>query len=105
MDAVDEFHLHVEQNGHGPVVWVSGELDIATAPALRECLESLDGQVVTLDLADVTFLDSGALAVLVDAWKERQDTGGEVILRAVQPAQMRVFEVTGLDDVLNFDGD
>ena len=33
MDAVDGFVLRVEQNGQGPVVWVSGELDIATAPS------------------------------------------------------------------------
>ena len=96
MDAVDEFSVQVEQNGHGTVVRVSGELDIATSPALRQCLENLDGQVITIDFSDVTFLDSSALSVLVNAWKERQDTGGDVVLRSVQPAQMRAFAVTVL---------
>ena len=65
MDAVDGFSLRVEQNGQGPVVWVSGELDIATAPLLRDCLDDFNGQPVTIDFSGVTFLDSSGLAVLI----------------------------------------
>ena len=58
MDAVDGFVLRVEENGQGPVVWVSGELDLATAPLLRDCLDDCDGQRVTVDFSGVTFMDS-----------------------------------------------
>jgi len=101
MDAVDDFSLWVEQNGQGPVVWLSGELDIATAPLLRDCLEGLDGQRVTLDLSALTFLDSAGLSVLA---RRHRDVDGGLVLRGVRPAQMRVFAITGLDDVLIFDG-
>jgi len=65
MDAVDGFALRLEQNGQGPVVWVSGELDIATAPLLSDCLDDFNGQPVTIDFSGVTFLDSSGLAVLI----------------------------------------
>ena len=101
MGAVDGFTLRVEENGQGPVVWVSGDLDIATAPLLRDCLEGCDGQRVTIDLSGVTFLDSGGLAVLTE---RHLKVGPEsLVLRGVQPAQMKILEITRLDDVLNFD--
>ena len=65
MGAVDGFALRVEQNGQGPVVWVSGELDIATTPRLRDCLDDCNGHRLTVDFSGVTFLDSSALAVLM----------------------------------------
>jgi len=100
MDAVDGFSLRVEQNGHGPVVWLSGELDLATAPLLRDCLAGLDGQRVTVDLSSVTFLDSAGWAVFARCHRE---VDGRLVLRGVQRAQMKVLETTGLDDVLTFD--
>ena len=101
MDTVDGFALRLEQNGQGPVVWVSGELDIATAPLLRDCLADCNGQRVTVDFSGVTFMDSGGLAVL--ARRHSEVGAGALVLRGVQPAQMKIFEVTRLDKVLNFD--
>ena len=99
MDAVDGFSVRVETNGHGPVVRVSGELDLATSPRLRTLLGELGDRAVTLDLADVTFLDSSALAVLL--WKHKD---GGIVLRGVQPFQMKILELCGLRDVFTFDG-
>ena len=102
MDAVDGLSVRVEQNGHGPVVRLSGELDIATSPMLSECLERLDGQAVMVDFSDVTFIDSSGLAVLVNHHK--QTGAGKLMLQGVQPALMKVFELTGLDEVFDFEG-
>ena len=99
MDAVDGFSVRVETNGHGPVVWVSGELDLETSPRLRTRLEELGDRAVTLDFTEVTFLDSSALAVLV--WKHKD---GGIVLRGVQPAQMKILELSRLRDVFTFDG-
>ena len=96
MDGVSAVSLRVEQNGRGPVVYVAGDLDIATAPQLRGCLRSLRGSSVTLDFSAVTFMDSTALGVLIGARQRLQQVGGSLVLRGVQPPQMKVLEVTGL---------
>src|SRR4051794_25658657 len=67
MGSGDEFSVVVEQDGRGSVVRIIGELDMATAPQLRECLTHLEGTSVTLDFAGVTFMDSGGIAVLACA--------------------------------------
>jgi anti-sigma B factor antagonist len=104
MDAVEDFSLVVERNGHGPVVRVTGEIDLATAPELRECLEGLDGQAVTIDFSAVTYMDSTGINLLVSALRRAHDRGGVApVLRGVQPNQMRVLELTGVAELLTFD--
>ena len=103
MDSGDEFSLVVEQDGRGSVVRISGELDMATAPQLRECLMSLEGTTVTLDFTGVTFMDSGGIAVLACAMKRARERSAELLVRGVRPAQMQVLEITGMADKLNFD--
>ena len=98
MDAVGGFSLRVETHD-GPVVWLSGELDSATSPKFDECLRDLDGQTVTIDFSGLTFMDSSGLAVLI-----RRNKGHRLVLRAVQPAQMKLFAIAGLCGVFNFVG-
>ena len=88
----------------GLVVTVSGELDIATVPALRDrldaALESGTRRLV-IDLSAITFLDSVALATIVHA-KQRLPEDGRLAL-AVDPSSyvMLVFESGGLPQVLD----
>jgi len=105
MVVVPGFALQVTENGHGPVVLLTGELDLASAGEFRECLHQLIGRTVTIDFTDVTFMDSTALGVLVAARQQSEIAGGELILHGVQPAQMRVFEISGVAESMNFDGD
>jgi len=105
MGGVPEFAVRVTENGHGPVVLLAGELDLAASGQFRECLHDLVGRHVTLDFSDVTFMDSTAIGVLVAARLRSEKEGGELALHGVQPAQMRVFEMVGLAEHLNFDGD
>jgi len=104
MNEAAEFALRVTENGHGPVVLIAGDLDLQTASKLRACLRDFTGQTVTLDFTDVTFMDSTAIGVLVTAYKKAFQTGGRIVLHGVQPAQMKVFEITGLVESMNFDG-
>ena len=76
-----EFHIELQAASSPPVITVSGEIDVATAPQLRECLHGViaDGEAtVVLDLLGVTFLDSTALGVLVGALKRCRELGGEL---------------------------
>jgi anti-sigma B factor antagonist len=88
----------------GLVLTVSGELDIATAPALRDLLAvAIDAgkRRLVIDLSAISFLDSVALATIVHA-KQRLPEGGRMAL-AVDPASyvMLVFESSGLRKVLD----
>ena len=55
---------------------------------------------MTLDFSAVTFMDSIAVGVLIGARQRLQQVGGSFVLRGVQPPQMKVFEVTGLAQVM-----
>lgn len=85
-----------------PVVSVSGEIDVATAPALRERLHghvAAGHATIVVDLLGVVFLDSTALGVLVGALKRCRESGGDLRLVATEPRILKVFEITGLTGV------
>lgn len=85
------------------VVTVMGELDLATAPQLRERLEEAihrtSSEVVVADLLGVSFIDSTALGVLVTALKQSQDEGREFRIALADDRILKILEITGLKDV------
>ncbi len=60
------------------VITVRGDLDIVTSPQLDEFLTAVEDTHtrIILDLADVDFLDTSALAVIVGHWKKAEAAGG-----------------------------
>ena len=101
MSAAEE--MPMEDHSETIVVCPEGELDLAAAGSLRTALEEAvrtADRAVQVDLAAVTFIDSTALAVLVDAW--RQATERDVVLCVLRPAPnvRRVLHITGLDRLL-----
>jgi anti-sigma B factor antagonist len=81
---------------------VAGEVDIYTAPALRERLVALlaDGQArIVVDLTRVDFMDSTGLGVLVGALKRAKERDGRLVLAGAHGTVQRVLGVTGLDRV------
>ena len=88
----------------GLTLVVNGELDIATAPALRERLNAaIDAGThrLVIDLTSLSFLDSVALATIVHA-KQRLPEEGRMAI-AIDPSSyvMLVFESGGLPRVLD----
>ena len=85
--------------GRPAVVAAEGDLDMATAPALkRRLLEFLRGSDdgVVVDLTKVTFIDSTAVGVLVGT-QRALPRGRRFALACADPAVLRIFEITGLD--------
>jgi anti-sigma B factor antagonist len=84
------------------VLEVGGEIDVYTAPQLREHLIALveggDRRVV-VDLARVEFLDSTGLGVLVGALRRLRGVDGELTLVCAQERLLKIFRITGLDRV------
>ena len=98
--------LRIDTGRYGPTVRVSGEIDIATAPRLQACLASLaDQAVVAVDLTEVPFVESSGIAVLIAEHKRRVAVGGQLVITGSSSLTLRVFELTGVDRVLNLDGD
>ena len=95
----------VESDHNGiPVLTVRGEVDVSTAPELRERLMLLAERGCTtavVDLSDVSFVDSTALGVLVSGVKRLRSAGGELNLVITQPHITKVFDITGLTEVFS----
>lgn len=84
-------------------VHLIGDLDISTAPLLREGLLDLlaeGSSDITLDMAQLGFIDSTGLSVLVGAFKRARQNGREIVLRNPQPPARKVLEISGLDSVI-----
>jgi anti-sigma B factor antagonist len=84
------------------VVDVEGEIDIYTAPRLRELLIDLAGKgnyqlIVNLD--KVGFLDSTGLGVLVGALKRVRPHDGSLDLACTQEQVLKIFRISGLTRV------
>jgi anti-sigma B factor antagonist len=89
-----------------PVVTVAGEVDVETSPVLEERLTSVLDQglsSIRINLAEVSFLDSTGLSVLISGLKRCRDAGGQLWLVAPRPNVRKVLEITGLTDVFPVD--
>jgi anti-sigma B factor antagonist len=86
------------------VVDVGGELDLYTSPRLRSHVSALvsgGADTIVVDLSEATFIDSSALHVLLDARRRLHDAGGRFVVVCPTGAIRRVFEVTGVDGLLD----
>jgi anti-sigma B factor antagonist len=99
----DEFAIASETlDGARGLVSLQGEVDIYTAPRLKERLtELLDAGVTGLvvDLTDVTFIDSTALGVLIGGVRRLHEVEGHMALVVATRPVERVLTLTGLDRV------
>ncbi len=84
------------------VVDVEGEIDIYTAPRLRELLIDLvskNNYQLVVNLEKVGFLDSTGLGVLVGGLKRVRPHDGSLDLVCTQEPILRIFKITGLTKV------
>ena len=100
-----ELGLEVSE-GPGPytVLAVKGEVDVYTAPRLREKLVELVSQgkhQIVVDLEAVEFLDSTGLGVLVGGLKRLRSHDGDLSLVCTHSRILKVFEITGLTKVFS----
>jgi anti-anti-sigma factor len=81
------------------LITVAGEIDIATAPQLRERLTALaaSGRPLVVDLAQVSFLDAAGLGVLAGTAHRARARGTSLHVISARPQIRRLFAITGLD--------
>lgn len=96
------FRITEDDTRSVPVVSAFGEIDVATAPPLRDRLQRLSSAghaTIVVDLLGVSFLDSTALGVLVGGLKRCREAGGDLLLVVTEPRILKLFEITGLTEV------
>jgi len=89
--------LTINDAGDG-IVRLIGEIDVATAPKLHRRLEH-DLRVRVLDMAQVTFMDSSGLKVLVIANRARE-ASDRITVRSPSGAVRRVIDIAGMAEWL-----
>ena len=84
------------------IVAVGGEIDVYTAPKLRDRITELvaDGvYTIVIDMEAVEFLDSTGLGVLVGGLKKVRAHDGSLELICTQDRLLKIFRITGLAKV------
>lgn len=95
--------ISTEAQKDNTVIHVDGDLDVYTAPRLKESLElaMADSDSLILDLSGVHFIDSTALGVLVGALQQSQADGGVFRLVVEDPFLLKIFRITGFDGMFS----
>ena len=91
----------------GPVITLSGEVDITTAAELSELITGQladETQQLTIDVAGLDFADTAAIRVLLIAAKTLRQRGGDLVLLRPQRTLARILEIIGADEVVAIRG-
>ena len=92
----------MQPDGDGVRVVVSGEVDIAAVPSLTaqfdEVIETSSDAIV-IDLADVTFMDSTGLVLLIETRRRLAGEDRQLVLARPSACVRRLFELTGLSEL------
>jgi len=97
-----ELEIRTQLDGTTCTMTLDGEVDVYTAPRLKEELVSIIeggcGHVI-VDLENVAFIDSSGLGVLVGALRRARERDGSVRIVCTRENILKIFRITGLDKV------
>jgi len=99
-----QFRVDVRYEEGGTVIAVSGELDLASSPALEQQLEHVfasDDELVILDLRGLEFMDSTGLSVLIRAHQTAKERQRRLFLVKGPPQVERLLGLTGVGERLS----
>jgi anti-sigma B factor antagonist len=102
-ELIDGLAVRTEQEGRTTVMTLGGELDLVSAPRLRNAITSLRGESideVIVDLSDLTYIDSVGIGLLVASRRRLDAEGRAFSVRNPAPQVRRLLEITGLVDYL-----
>jgi anti-anti-sigma factor len=93
----------VKRPPDGAELRLEGRLDTTSSPAAQEVLMKVAGEYakITLDFADLSYVSSAGLRVILALQKQINRTGGSLTLINVSSAVMEVFEMIGFSGILN----
>lgn len=84
---------------------LKGRLDTTTAPRLESALKEQQEGIrhLEMDFAELEYLSSAGLRVLLSAFKEMKKREGTMIIKNVNDEVMEVFTITGFTDILTIE--
>lgn len=95
----DPFSVERTERGRTVVLALTGELDLATAPQLTEAAADVPaGAQLVVDLAELEFMDSSGLRVLMNLDLRARREGWELAVARPQDAVMRLLELSNVRD-------
>jgi anti-sigma B factor antagonist len=97
---LDDLRIEMAMRDCGPVVRVTGEVDLRSSPQLRNrLLQIAEAQPkrLILDLSGVSYMDSSGVGTMVEIKRLIERARGQVVLVGLQPRVRSVFEITQLD--------
>jgi|SRR5690625_3574178 len=99
-----DLEINVIDEGQKLIVKLAGEIDIYTAPKLKEALTSHTkkaNNVLIVDLAEVNYMDSTGLGVFISVLKSTREHDSSFQIVNLQERVLRLFTITGLDEIMN----
>jgi anti-sigma B factor antagonist len=94
-----EMHIESSRFADRTVITLKGSLDAATAPRLYQQFTELSRLGITrvdVDLANLDFMDSSGLSVLVAEHKRTRNDGGGLVIMSPNRRVIRLFQLNGL---------
>ncbi|MBR1482509.1 MAG: STAS domain-containing protein [Ruminococcus sp.] len=97
-------NMKKKKDGTQLTVMINGRIDTATAPEADAYInQSLDGvEKLILDFGNVNYVSSAGLRVLLSLHKKMMGKGGMKLIHVCE-AVSDVFEVTGFDEILDYE--
>ena len=93
----------LRRQGDAVIASLMGEIDLHNSPqvrvALLETLNREKPQRLILNLGGVPYMDSSAIAVLVESLQKLRKTGGKIYLTNLQPRVKGLLEIARLDAI------
>ena len=104
----DLYSVSFEDHGEVLVVRLGGRLDAATAPVIEKQVVTQieEGRTqILLDFADVHYLSSAGMRLLLSAAKKLKAANGTFVLCSLSDMILDVIRMAGFDSILNIQAD
>lgn len=104
----DDLHIAVDRNQEATTLRLRGRLGIDSSPAFRDqllaILKAPLSKVVTIDLTEVSYVDTSGVATLLEALKVARSRQTKLCLNGLQSRLVRLFEAAGLINLFEASG-
>lgn len=99
----------IRKDGDVLIAKVYGEFDLHAADFARrdidKCLKTQGAKHIIFDLANLAFIDSSGLGVILGRYRKVSESGGRVAISGVPPTIFKVMEIAGLNRLIPFFSD
>lgn len=96
--------IQINEKEDKSIIRLSGEIDVYTAPQLKDALLPLTkkkGTVIEANLEHISYMDSTGLGVFINALKLSKEYGSKLKLVRLQDRVFRLFQITGLHEIMD----